>query len=198
MPFQFIQPQFAWALAGLAIPVIIHLLFRLRSRRVELGTLRFLRIVLEENARRRTLTRWLLLALCMAAIVLPAALFARPYLLARDQAGKDRLVALLIDRSASMQLKDKGRRLVDLAVDEARQVIGQHGEKTQIETAFFDQAARPVGVGAPSSTGEPSTPPSSRELLSLLTAPEKIFSATNFGAALTWARDLFLNSPHGR
>ncbi len=197
MPFQFIQPQFAWALFGLAIPVIIHLMFRLRSRRVDLGTLRFLKIVLEENARSRIVKRWLLLALRMAAIGLLAALFARPYLLARDQAGKDHLVALLIDRSASMQLKDKGRRLIDLAVDEARQVVGQLGEKTQVEAAFFDQAARPIGVSAPSVAG-PAVPPSSKELLDLMTAPEKIYSATNYGAALTWARDLFLNSPHGR
>jgi len=108
MPFQFVQPQFVWALAGLAIPIIIHLLFRRRSRKVELGTLRFLKIVLEENARRRKLKRWLLLSLRMACLALLAGLFARPYLLARDLAGRDRLVAILIDRSASMQLKDKG------------------------------------------------------------------------------------------
>src|SRR5260221_58670 len=34
MPFQFIQSGFAWALLGLAIPIVIHLLFRLRSRKV--------------------------------------------------------------------------------------------------------------------------------------------------------------------
>src|SRR5215471_9468913 len=146
MPLQFIQPDFKWALAGLAIPIVIHLLFRLRSRKVDLGTLRFLRIVLEENARRRKLKRWLLLALRMACVALLAGLFARPYLLARDQAGKDHLVAILIDRSASMELKDKGRRLVDLAVDEARQIIQKSGDKTQFEVAFFDQAARPVGT----------------------------------------------------
>jgi len=194
----FIQPQFGWALLGLAIPIIVHLLFRLRSRRVELGTLRFLRIVLEENARRRILKRWLLLAMRMAAIALLAALFARPYLLARDQAGKDRLVAILIDRSASMELKDKGRRLIDLAVDEARQVVARQGARTQIEAAFFDQAARPVGVNTLPAAGDPALAPSSQELLGLLTAPEKIYSATNYGAALAWARDLFLNSPHGR
>src|SRR5438309_3406156 len=146
MPFEFIQPQFGYALLGLAIPIVIHLVFRRRSRKVSLGTLRFLRIVLEENARRRKLKRWLLLALRMACLALLAALFARPYLLARDQAGKDRLVAILIDQSASMQLKEKGRRLVDLAVDQARRVINQSGDKTQVELAFFDQAARPISI----------------------------------------------------
>jgi len=95
---------------------------RLRSRRVELGTLRFLRYVLEENARRAFSNAgcswrcaWRRSCFCGA---LRTPLSSGP-----DQAGKDRLVAILIDRSASMQLKDKGRRLIDLAVDEARQVI---------------------------------------------------------------------------
>src|SRR5258708_9605090 len=88
MPLQFVQSGFAWALLGLAIPIVIHLMFRLRSRRVDLGTLRFLRIVLEENARRRILKRWLLLALRLAAIVLLPGLFAPPSLLARAPPGK--------------------------------------------------------------------------------------------------------------
>ncbi len=199
MPFQFIQSGFVWwGIAGLAIPIVIHLLFRLRSRKVDLGTLRFLKIVLEENARRRKLKRWLLLAMRMAAVALLACLFARPYLIARDQAGKDHLVTVLVDRSASMQLKDKGGRLVDLAVDQARQLIGKSGDTTQVEAAFFDQAARPLGANQESAKGAPQAPPSSRELLSLLVAPREIWSATNYGAALSWARDLFMNSPHGR
>jgi hypothetical protein len=196
LPFDFIQPVYGWAALGVAIPIVIHLLFRLRSRKVDLGTLRFLRIVLEQNARRRRLKRWLLLALRMAAIVLLAVLFARPYLRARDQSGKDRLVAILIDRSASMQLKEKGRRLVDLAVEQAREVIAKCGKNTQIEVAFFDQAPRPVGAGSASADGAPATGPSVNELLALVVGPEKMYSATNYGTALAWARDLCLGSPH--
>ncbi len=88
MPYQFIQPQFAWALAGLAIPVVIHLMFRRRSRRVDLGTLRFLKIVLEENARSRIVKRWLLLALRMAAIGLLAASLRAPIFWPATRRGK--------------------------------------------------------------------------------------------------------------
>ena len=199
MPFQLVQSGFLWwGLAGLAIPIIIHLLFRLRSRRVDLGTLRFLKIVLEQNARRRKLKRWLLLAMRMASILLLGCLFARPYLIARDKAGKDHLTVILIDRSASMQLKDKGRRLVEIAVEQARQLLTRSGEKTQVEAAFFDQAARPLGGNQASASAPGQSPPSSRELLSLLVAPQDTWSATNYGAALSWARDLFMGSPHGR
>ncbi len=194
----FVQPGFAWALLGLTIPIIIHLLFRRKSRRVDLGTLRFLRIVLEENARRKKLKRWLLLALRLTCLALLAGLFARPYLLARDQSGKERLVAILIDRSASMQLKDHGKRLIDLAVDQARAVIQGSGDKTQFEVAFFDQAARPVGGKQTATDGSAKLETSVADLLSSLKAPETTFSATNYGAALAWARDLCLTSPHGR
>src|SRR5215469_18135020 len=177
MPFQFVQPVFAWALLGLSIPIIIHLMFRRRSRKINLGTLRFLRIVLEENARRRKLKRWLLLALRMACLALLAGLFARPYLLARDQAGKDRLLAILVDRSASMQLKENGKRLVDLAVEQARDVIKKSGEKTQLEVAFFDQTARPLVPASDESQKGTATGPSTQEILSSLVSPEQLFSA---------------------
>ena len=45
-------------LGALAIPVIIHLLFRTHPRTVDLGTLQFLRIVLHDNARKRRLKCW--------------------------------------------------------------------------------------------------------------------------------------------
>ena len=53
----FIQIGFLGALAALAIPIIIHLVFRQRAKKVDLGTLRFLRVVLEHNARRRRVMR---------------------------------------------------------------------------------------------------------------------------------------------
>ena len=61
----FVQFGFLAALAGIAVPIIIHLVFGQRARRVDLGTLRFLRIALSQNARRKRLKRWLLLALRM-------------------------------------------------------------------------------------------------------------------------------------
>lgn len=58
----FIQLGMLGTLAALAIPIIIHLMFRQRARPIDLGTLQFLKVVLRDNARRRRLKRWLLLA----------------------------------------------------------------------------------------------------------------------------------------
>src|ERR1700722_5225086 len=96
----FIQLGFLGALGALAIPIIIHLTFRQRSRPIDLGTIQFLRIVLKTNARRRRLKRWVLLALRLGCGALAGFLFPRPYLLATEADARDRLDVVLIDRSA--------------------------------------------------------------------------------------------------
>src|SRR4051794_511621 len=101
---QFVQFGMLGALGALAIPVIIHLMFRQRARPIDLGTLQFLKVVLRDNARKRRLRRYLLLALRLACIALLAFLFARPYLLAVEPIEGDRLLVVLLDRSASMGL----------------------------------------------------------------------------------------------
>ena len=53
----------------------LHLMFRRQARPVELGTLQFLKIVLRDNARKRKLRRYLLLALRLACVALLALLF---------------------------------------------------------------------------------------------------------------------------
>jgi hypothetical protein len=193
----FVLPGFLAALAALAIPIIIHLVFRQRARRVDLGTLRFLRVVLEQNARRRHVMRWLLLALRVACVALLAFLFARPYWLAMIGAGEKQTVAILIDRSATMEQKQDGVRLVDRAVASARELLGDATQNTRFEIAFFDHAVRPLGQAA-AEKDEKRRDLSAQELTSLLVAPELCAGGTDFGVALEWARDVLAKSPAGK
>lgn len=140
----FIQYGFLLGAAALAIPIIIHLVFRQRPKRVELGTLRFLRVVLEHNARRRRVMRWLLLALRLACVALLVLLFARPYLLALASAGAKQTVVVLIDKSASMEFKQDGVRAVERAVAEVRALMAQTQTNSRFEIAFFDHQVRPL------------------------------------------------------
>lgn len=174
---QFVQYGMLGALAALAIPVVIHLLFRNRPRTVELGTLQFLQAVLRENARKRRLKRWLLLALRMACVALIAFLFARPYLLATEPAAGDRLVVVLVDRSASMGL-DGGTRPIDTALNLARGVVARSGPQTQVEAATFDREVHPFqdASGLRAAAGATSA------------------AGTDYAAALAWARDLLVRS----
>src|SRR5580658_7824199 len=98
----FIHLGFLAAGLAVAVPIVIHLLFRQRARRVEIGSIYFLRMVLRDQARRRKIRRWLLLALRAAAMILLALLFARPYWKTAESRGEDRQIVILIDRSASM------------------------------------------------------------------------------------------------
>ena len=203
----FLQIGFLSALAALAIPVIIHLVFRQRSKRVDLGTLRFLRVVLQQNARRRRVMRWLLLSLRLACVALLAVLFARPYWLAFRPAGEKQTVAILIDRSATMDLTLDGQRLIERAVASAKELVSSAGSNTRFEIAFFDHAVRPLARNAPAS--EPTAsggrePPEPKrndltraQLLALLSAPATCTGGTDYGAAIDWARDVLAKSPPG-
>lgn len=191
----FLQTSFLAGLAALAVPVLIHLFFRLKTKRVELGTIRFLRVVLEENARRRKVMRWLLLALRMAFVALLVGLFARPFLTAAATSGDQELLVILIDQSATMQLKGEHGRLIEQAVTEARELIESSGSKTRFEVAFFDHAVRPL-MDENSKNQEPRT--KSSELLAKLQAPATAFGATNYGAVFAWARDICVKAPPGK
>ena len=193
----FLQTSFLAGLAALAVPVLIHLFFRLKTKRVELGTIRFLRVVLEENARRRKVMRWLLLALRMAFVALLVGLFARPFLTAAATGGDQELLVILIDQSATMQLKGERGRLIDQAVAEARKLIESSSPKTRFEVAYFDHSVRPV-------TNPKNQEPNSKNsisgaaLLAKLQAPTAAFGATNYGAVFDWARDICVKAPPGR
>lgn len=187
----FLQTSFLAGLAALAVPVLIHLFFRLKTKRVELGTIRFLRVVLEENARRRKLMRWLLLALRMASVALLVALFARPFLTAAATGRDKELLVILIDQSATMQLKGDKGRLIDQAVADAKKLIESAGRQTRFEVAFFDHNVHPL-MATKEEDGA-----TSEAVLARLQAPQATFGATNFGAIFAWARDICVKAPAG-
>lgn len=191
----FVHIGFLGAIAALAIPILIHLMFRQKSRKVELGTLRFLRVVLEQNARRRRVMKWLLLSLRLILVALLAVLFARPYLLRHTPAGAVRTVAILLDQSASMELKDGEERLIDLAVADVKEMLEQAGPRTRFEIAFFDHQVRPL-VEAPTDEKQ-RRDWSPRELIGKLNPPEALYGATDYGAAMEWARDILAKAPAG-
>ncbi len=182
----FVQAGFLAAIAAIAVPIIIHLMFGQRARRVDLGTLRFLRISLSQNARRKWLKRWLLLALRIGAVSLLAVLFARPFLVAFQRKGDDRLVVLLVDHSGSMGLTSTRGRLLDLAIDQANHILDQYGTGTEVKRAFFGHAVLPITDGN-DRDGTWALPGDAK-------TPTICQSTTDYGAAMAWARDICLQS----
>ncbi len=177
----FIQAGMLGALAALAIPILIHLMFRRQARPVDLGTLQFLKIVLRDNAKKRRLKRYVLLALRLAGVALIAFLFARPYLLASEPIDGRRLVVVIADRSASMGLSG-GKRPIDRAAVEVRSIVGKAGNGTQLEVAAFDRTVTPIAKPA--------------DAASALASPS--IAGTDYGQAMAWARDVIVRSKAAR
>jgi Aerotolerance regulator N-terminal len=173
----FIHLGFLAAGLAVAVPIVIHLLFRQRARRVEIGTIHILRLVLRDQARRRKIRRWLLLALRAAAMGLLALLFARPYWNRPEAPGEDQQVVLLIDRSASMAAGPAGSSVFDQAQARAQEILQGVPTGATVDLAYCDaQEVRPARVGQIDRATKPG------------------LAGTDFTKALEWARDKVIAS----
>jgi len=172
--FSFIHAGFLAAGLAVAVPVLIHLLFRQRARNISIGSIRFLQQVVREHQRKRRVRQWLLLALRTLAILLLVLLFARPFFDQTKRGGLDEEVVILVDRSASMQARNgKGPTALQRAMDEAKREATRLGENVSVHLAWFDaggiEEAPLDKFFATDSTG---------------------WLGTDFGLALGWAQDV--------
>ncbi|HVC96004.1 MAG TPA: BatA domain-containing protein [Pirellulales bacterium] len=176
-----VNAGFLAATLAVAVPVLIHLLFRRRARVVDIGTLRFLRIVLKDNAHRRKLRRWLLFALRVAGVLLLALLFARPYWSRTGGLDQQRELIVLIDQSASMDARETGLSAFARAQEAASQMLADTAEGTVTHVAYFDAAGVfPIEEVRGVSGGG----------LRIDDRRRPGFAGTDYPLALAWARDL--------
>jgi hypothetical protein len=119
---RFLSPLFLIGLAAAAVPIVIHLFRRQADPIVPFAPVRFLRRAPVEQARRRRLREWLLLALRTLALVLLAVSFARPYLVNTRAAHSGPATVIAMDTSYSVsapQQVERARALAGRALDEA-------------------------------------------------------------------------------
>jgi aerotolerance regulator-like protein/VWA domain-containing protein len=137
----FLTPLFLLGLAGLAVPVIIHLIQRERKNVVQFPSLMFLQRIPYQSVQRRRIRNWPLLLLRLAALALIVAAFARPFLrrpeLASAAAGGAREVVVLIDKSYSMGYGDRWAR----ATAAARDAISHVAPADRASIVFFASRA---------------------------------------------------------
>src|SRR6187551_2784529 len=77
---QFLYPAFLWALSALAIPIILHLFYFRRYKKVYFSNLRFLREVKEETSARNRLRNLLILIARLLAMAFIILAFAQPFI----------------------------------------------------------------------------------------------------------------------
>jgi hypothetical protein len=123
----FLAPLFFVALAGLAIPVLIHLIQREKKQIQHFPSLMFVRQIPYKSVQRRRIHNWLLLLMRMGALALIIAAFARPFFASDDQAAAAaqgaREVVILLDNSYSLTYGDRWER-ARAAAHEAVNALG--------------------------------------------------------------------------
>jgi hypothetical protein len=139
---QFLFPAFLFALAALAIPVIIHLFHFRRFKKVYFTNVRFLKEVKEETSARSRLRNLLVLLMRLLAVAFLVFAFAQPFIPAEDTEVKSgsKAVSIFVDNSFSMQALSQDVPLLDKAKQRAREIVEayQPGDEVQIITNDFE------------------------------------------------------------
>ncbi len=140
---QFLYPAFLWALAALAIPIIIHLFYFRRFRRVYFTNVRFLREVKEETSARSRLRNLLVLLMRLLAVAFLVFAFAQPFLPTDTEvtAGR-RAVSVYVDNSFSMSAGGEDRPLVERAKSRAREIVSAYGVEDRFHVLTNDFLGR--------------------------------------------------------
>jgi hypothetical protein len=183
----FLTPLFLIGLAGLAIPVLIHLIQRERKNVVQFPSLMFLSRIPYQSVQRRRIRHWMLLLMRLGALALIVLAFARPFLRRTEAAAGGagpREVVILLDRSYSMGYADRWGR----ALDAARGVVNGLGAADRGSIVFFASGAE-VALRSTADKGR---------MLAVLTAVEPSAEATRYGPALKLAGSLLSESPLSR
>lgn len=126
---QFLAPAALAGLAALSLPVIIHLLNKLRIREVRWAAMRFLQTAAQKNQRRVKMQDLLLLILRCLVLALIVFAFARPTFEKIEKstlvAGDPLTVMVLLDQSASMGASDGVETRFTAARDSALKFLEQ-------------------------------------------------------------------------
>jgi hypothetical protein len=138
---QFLFPLFLFAAAAVAAPIIIHLFYFRRFKRVYFTNVRFLKEVKEESSSRRKLRNLLVLLMRCLAILFLVLAFAQPFIPKSNAVKRgDQAVSVYIDNSFSMAALAKEAPLLERAKQRAREIVQAYAisDRFQILTNDFE------------------------------------------------------------
>jgi hypothetical protein len=175
---QFVFPAFLGALAVLAVPVIIHLFYFRRFKKVYFTNVRFLKEVKEETSNRQKLRNLLVLLMRCLAIAAMVLAFAQPFIpLAAGVKKGEKAVSVYIDNSFSMNALSKEAPLLELAKQRARDIVNAFGVEDRFQILTNDFEGRDQRLvskeDALSRIEEIRTGPASRDLSKVLTRQQQ-------------------------
>lgn len=159
----FLSPLFLIGATAAAIPVVLHLLKREPEARVRFAAVKLLKRAPVEHTQRRHLRELILLALRVAALVLLALAFARPFFASGAAVTSSGVTVVALDTSYSMSAPGRFERARQLARDaiahapaadlvgvvtfaDAAQIAAKPSTDRVLATSAIDEAA--AGFGA--------------------------------------------------
>lgn len=175
---QFVFPAFLAALAVLAIPVIIHLFYFRRFKKVYFTNVRFLKEVKEETSNRQKLRNLLVLLMRCLAIASMVLAFAQPFIpLSAGVKKGEKAVSVYVDNSFSMNALSQEAPLLELAKQRARDIVNAFAVEDRFQILTNDFEGRDQRLvskeDAINRIEEIRTSPASRDLSKVLTRQQQ-------------------------
>ena len=135
----FLTPSVLWFLGAVSIPILIHLLSRLRINKVEFSTVRFIKQLETSSIRKMQIQKILLLLLRILALASLVLMMAQPvtqgFMPGWLAAEQDARLVMIIDNSASMTVKDGKKTFLDRSKNETMTLVPLFKDETQITIA---------------------------------------------------------------
>ncbi|MFN0216085.1 MAG: BatA domain-containing protein [Saprospiraceae bacterium] len=178
---QFLFPAFLAAIAVISIPIIIHLFYFRRFKRVYFTNVRFLKEVKEETSNRQKLRNLMVLLMRCLAIIAMVLAFAQPFIPLSSGVKKgERAVSIFVDNSFSMNALSQDAPLLELAKQRARDIVSAYNlaDRFQILTNDFEGRDQRLisKEDALSRIEEIRNSPASRELSKVLIRQQQCFN----------------------
>lgn len=140
---KFLYPSFLWALLALLIPIIIHLFYFRRFKKVYFTNVKYLKEIKEETSSRNRLKNLLTLLMRLGALAFLILAFAQPYIPQGDNIKKGtKGISVFIDNSFSMNALSKDVPLITKAKDKARTIIEAYSPEDQFQILTNDFEGR--------------------------------------------------------
>jgi hypothetical protein len=193
----FLQPFILWALPLLLVPIIIHLVNRMRHRTVHWAAMRFLLQATQTSTSHAKLRQFLILALRVLAVIALILFLGRPLAggwLGWALAPAPDSIVLLLDRSASMEA-----RIAGATTTRREAAIQRFAEAAKIyerasHVVLIDSATRQpqeISIAALANLPQVAATDTAADLPGMLQTALKWLVDTRSGAAEIWiASDL--------
>lgn len=143
----FLNPAVLFALAAAALPVVIHLLSRRRTKTVAFPSIEFLERMKTDRMRRLRMKQLLVLLLRTMIVALIVLAFARPAMNSAFRLNASTAAIIIIDNSAGMQYVDNGERLSEIARRNAAEILAMLGDDDQAAVIVANSEPQLIGGG---------------------------------------------------